>query len=56
MFILCSIQVGKKKAKRKHVAILDELEEIEFSESDSDCPKNKKSGLIDVSYNSKLST
>lgn len=42
MLILCSIQAKKQKAKRKHVAILDELEEIEFSESDSDCSKKGK--------------
>lgn len=57
MLILCSIQAKKQKAKRKHVAILDELKEIEFSEFDSDCPKQKKKReLIDVSYNSILST
>lgn len=41
-------QQKKKKTKRKHAAIVDEVEEIGISESDSDCPKKKKRGPAPV--------
>lgn len=55
MFIFCSLPElkKKKKAKRKHVAIIDELEEIKFSKSDfleAELCKEQKKFRIQMSH------
>lgn len=41
-YVCIVLYMSNKKTKRKHATIVDEIEDIEISESDSDRAKKKK--------------